>query len=115
MSISFNGYKNNTVTMENERAAVGYPVALNSAGKVIAANDGVAFIGVCVAVRGDICCVQTDGYIELRFSGTAPSCGFSGFTADGGGGVKAVSAATAPKVYTVVKVDENKKTVGFIM
>ncbi|MGN0523991.1 MAG: hypothetical protein ACI4IG_06935 [Eubacterium sp.] len=115
MSISFNGYKNNTVTMENETATVGYPVALNSEGKAIAANDGVAFIGVCVAVRGDICCVQTDGYIELGFSGTAPSYGFSGFTADGNGGVKSVTSATAPKAYTVVKVDTAKKTVGFIM
>lgn len=115
MSISFNGYKNNTVTMENGSAVVGYPVALGSNGKAIVANDGVAFIGVCVAVRGDICCVQTDGYIELGFSGNAPSYGFSGFTADGNGGVKSASAATAAKAYTVVKVDATKKTVGFIM
>lgn len=113
--ISFNGYKNNTVTMENYDAQIGSPVGVSNDSKATDATEKQTFIGVCVAVRGNLCSVQTDGYIELAYAGTKPEFGLSGFVADGNGGVEAIAAESAIKVYTVVKVDEDRKIVGFIM
>ena len=116
MSISFNGYKTEVLTFENENAEISYPVTVNSASRSIKASAESNFIGVCVTERNDLAGVQTDGYVELHYSSTAPGTGMVYLVADGNGGVKVPSSSSnAMKAYKVLKVDTVNKTVGFIL
>lgn len=115
MSISYNGYKNNTLTMENNSAKVGYPVTVDSDGQAIVAGEDKSFIGICVAIRGDVCSVQTDGFINIGYSGTV-SCGdVCGLVSDGNGKVKASTIELSGRGYTVLTVDKVNNQIGIIM
>jgi hypothetical protein len=115
MSVSFNGYKNNVITFETDGCALGYPVDLGSSGKVTNATNGCDFIGICTAINGNYVSVQTDGYIEMKYSGTAPSYGLSGLVCAEGGKVNGADATAKAKTYLIVKVDKTNKIVGFIL
>ncbi len=58
--------------------------------------------------------VKTAGYVELGYSGTAPTVGYATLAADAAAGkVKTVTSGGAQ--YLVIKVDTAAGTVGFIM
>jgi hypothetical protein len=57
--------------------------------------------------------VQTEGYVSLPYSGTAPQPGYVSLAADGTGGVKSV--ATGGRQLLVINVDTDKKTIGFML
>jgi hypothetical protein len=114
MSISYNGYNVQVLTAENENATIGYPVTLQS-NKIIKATSGAPFIGVCVAVRGDYASVQTEGYIELSYEGTAPKLGYCSLVSKGNGKVVSADVSTGMKAYKVLKVDTDNCTVGFLL
>lgn len=115
MNISFKGYKNNTLTVEADGSlTVGVPVTLSAEGKAIAAGENKDFIGVCTAIRNGWASVQTDGYIELKYTGTAPKCGIEKLSAAGSGKVK-VTTGDAYAYYKVLSVDSDETTVGFIL
>lgn len=116
MSISFNGYKTDVLTFENENAKISYPVTVNAASKAVKAAAESDFIGVCVIERNGLAGVQTDGYVEMNYSSTAPGTGVAYLVSDGNGGVKVPSSSSnAKKAYKVVKVDTSNKIVGFIL
>lgn len=115
MSVSFKGFKNKVLTFENGGAIVGYPVTLNSDGKAGNAATGSEFIGICTTSDGDYVSVQTDGYVEAEYTGSAPSYGISGFTAASSGKIMMADPKVNAKAYLVVKIDTANRIVGFIL
>ncbi len=115
MSISYNGYKNNTLTMENYNAKVGYPVTVDSDGEAAIAIDGKPFIGICVAVRGEVCSVQTDGYVKIGYSGNISDMGLKGLVSDGDGNVKVATVDESMRAYSIMDIDKENKKIGIIM
>ena len=114
MSISYKGYKSNNITIEaGEGLKVGAPVGFDANGKAICASADAMFVGVCTAIRGVWASVQTDGYVELEYSGTAPSLGITALVAGSNSKVKADAESTY--FYKVLTVDTTAKTVGFIL
>ena len=113
--ISYRGFNASALTFESDaQFTKGDPVAISSEGACSAAENGDLFIGVCVAVRGNLITSQMEGFVETAYSGTAPTCGWGKLCADGEGGVKVSSASNAP-LYRIIEVDTENKTVGFIL
>lgn len=113
MKTSLKGYNAQTATFFAEDVNSNYPVKPFSSGYVTNCIDGNDFIGIAQTVRGDVVGVQLDGYVEVPYSGTAPTIGNVGLVADGNGGVKQV--ASAVKKYKVLCIDASTSTVGFIL
>lgn len=113
MAIAFSGYNSKTLTFEEKNVSLYYPVKMSDSKTVVNCAAGNDFIGVASSLRGGAAGVQLDGYVELRYSGTAPAVGFAGLVADGSGGVK--TSADAVKKYKVLAVDTINTTVGFIL
>ena len=114
MSISFKGYKANNITLEaGEGLKVGSPVGFDANGKAVCASANAKFIGVCTAIRDDWASIQTDGYVEVEYSGSAPTLGITALVADSNSKVKADANSTY--FYKVLSVDTTAKTVGFIL
>lgn len=113
--ISFNGFNTNVMTISTkETLAQHTPVTVDNDSLCIAAPADADFIGVVVAQRGNIVTVQTDGYVELPYTGEDdPTMGYCGLVSDGEGGVKVTTGAA--KQYKLLRVDDNAETVGFIL
>jgi hypothetical protein len=115
MSISYKGYKENTLTLEQGAdLTVGAPVTVNANGAAVPASTGAAFIGVCTAIRNGFASIQTDGYTELEYTGTAPSTGLATLVAAGSNKVKA-GGDNDIALYKVVKLDTVNSIVGIIL
>ena len=115
MSISYKGYKENIITLaKGADLTVGAPVTVNSSGAAIPATTGSYFIGVCTAIRDGWASIQTDGYVELEYSGTAPSTGLVTLVAAGSNAVK-VGGEDDIALYKVVKLDTTNTIVGIIL
>lgn len=115
MSISLNGYNNNVVTFEaNENLTPGLVVMDSSliVKNAVADDD---FIGYAISKNGYITNVQTEGYIELPYTGSAMNLGYRALVASGAGTVANKESATVGKKRLVVKVDTQNKIVGFIL
>lgn len=80
---------------------------------IIAAPLDQDFVGVLNTIRGSVAGVQMEGYVECRYSGTAPVPGVCGLVADASGNVK-VSDDSLRK-YRVLRVDTAKRVAGFIL
>lgn len=113
MSISFNGIGRQMLTFYATGVTASSPVKMVSSQTVSNCAVSNDFIGVAINCRGEFAGVQTEGYVEMPYTGTAPVLGFTGLTANGSGGVKADTAAA--KKYKVITVDTAKKLVGFII
>lgn len=116
--VSFNGYNTKVITAITEmtKEEVESPITFGNDSRVSAAGDGQDFLGICVAVRDMYCSVQTDGYVELTYQGTAPKYGFVNLVSTDGKAVKVAEASKATGVLRrVIKVDEDNKTVGFLL
>lgn len=113
--ISFNGYKENTLTFNTGKSviAAGTPVKNEDGFKVNASTVGADFIGICRYSDEKITTVMTEGYVEMPYSDIAPSFGHCGLVSDGKGGVK-VSSGTK-HICRVLKVDTVNNIVGFII
>jgi len=119
MNIELKGYMESVATFYADNATPEYPVKISANKKVADAANGDIFAGIAVNFRPGVAGsgfagVQTAGYAELPFSGTAPALGYKELAADGAGGVKAVTAGTG-RVYLVVNADANAKRIGFIL
>ena len=112
MSISFEGSGQWAVTFLYEDVEEGEVVKLNSTGKAVSCAAGDAFCGVVLTVGrdGGACATALGGMVKTAFSGTAPTLGWAGLSADGKGGVKADSDGRS---YLVVAADG--KTVTFVL
>ena len=52
------------------------------------------------------------GYVELHYTGAAPTVGYAALAADGSGGVKVLEDG---REYLVVSVDTEAQTVGLFL
>ena len=112
MSVSFNGFNENTATFKaNEEIANGAPVNMIESNTVSACKNGDNFCGFAIECSGGYASVQLSGTVTAVYSGTAPELGYSKLVSDGTG----VKAADAGREYLVFAVDETKKTVTFLM
>lgn len=110
--IDFTGYGENLLTFKAaEGIKCDFPAQVTENDTVGNAADGVAFCGVVKSARAGIATVLMNGYAVLPYTGDAPSLGYGILAADGNGGVK---TATKGRSVTVITVNTDKKTVGFI-
>lgn len=112
MSVSFNGFNENTATFRAEgEIAGGTPVRMHETDTVTAAVSGEVFCGIAVDCDGSYAAVQLSGAVRAKFSGEAPRVGYSKLVSDGEG----VTVSDSGREYLVVAVDEASSTVTFIM
>ncbi len=111
----YNGYRENALTFSSESTSTtkGAPVKMSVEDTVKNSADGEDFIGICKYSDEIIASVIMDGYVEVPYSGTAPTLNLCSLVSNGTGGVKVSS--TAKRNYKVLKVDTTKKIVGFIL
>ena len=115
MKVSFEGIGESVVTFYNSKIAAvgaGAPVKMSGNGEVSACADGNRFFGAALACDADFAAVQTGGYAQLVYSGTAPAVGFAKLASNGEGGVK---IAETGGEFLVVDVDTISKTIGFML
>lgn len=111
--MKFKGYGDNVLTFKcSNTTHAGDAVKMESSGKITATSDGNTFIGICTNVRNDYAGVQLNGYVEMKYSGTAPTLGYSKLVAAGPNTVKTASAG---RDYLVINIDTASSTVGFIL
>lgn len=83
-----------------------------SANKTVAlCADGDKFMGVLQTLNATLAGVQEDGYIELVYTGSAPTLGWCLLAANATGGVKV--GTTGDILYHVVNVDTGTTKVTF--
>lgn len=115
MKVSFEGIGENVVTFYNSKSATavaGAPVKMSGNGEVSVCADGDRFFGAALACDADFAAIQTDGYVELGYTGTAPAIGFAKLVSNGVGGVK---RAEEGGEFLVVDLDTVSKTIGLML
>jgi predicted RecA/RadA family phage recombinase len=113
MKVSFEGIGEQVLSF-NKASGVskGSLVKLSTNATVAACAAGNKFAGVCVNVSCSFAEVKTAGYVELAYTGDAPSVGYAALVAAAADKVKADSSG---REYLVIKVDTTAQTVGFMM
>lgn len=110
--ICFTGYNESMVTFNAaDGVEVGAPVIVTANATVGAGTADAAICGVARSVREGIASIQTSGYVELPYTGTAPALGVGSLVCDGNGGVKTGSGRSV----VIVEVDTTNAKVGFIL
>ena len=115
MAVYFDGFDEKMLSFYSESGRVGmlaYPVADKNVKECSSANPN--FMGIVRNVRGSLVGVQVGGYVECKFSGTAPTPGYCGLIADGSGGVKVDETKAAIK-RLVLWADGTTGMAGFIL
>lgn len=110
MNISFEEIGHLSVTLPAGNCKVGGVCIVDNSGSAVSCTAQTAFCGVVEAVRGKKAAVQIHGFVTLPYTGSIPSGGYCGLSANGTGGVQVDSSA---KQYLVVLVDLTRKTVTF--
>lgn len=115
MSVSFKGIREEYVTFQcASDLKAGVPVKLTANGTVGACGANDRLIGVAADVStDDHALVQTAGYVELAYSGTAPTVGWTKLICTATG-VTAESATNGGE-YLVIEVDTQNSKVGFML
>ncbi|NCC87338.1 MAG: hypothetical protein EOM05_05655 [Clostridia bacterium] len=115
MSISFNGYNDNSATFEiTGTVATGEVVKMSANNKVTSCTAGNDFCGVLSYIESDdFATVQLSGYAEVEYTETAPTVGYCTLAGNGTGGVKV--ASTGGRSHLVLNVDTTSKIVGFLL
>ena len=112
MSVSFNGFNENTATFKaNEEIAGGMPVKMSESDTVTVCGNGDKFCGFAIDCGSGYASVQLSGTVTAVYSGSAPDVGYVNLASDGEG----VTVSESGREYLVLAVDEAKKTVTFIM
>ncbi len=118
MKVSFEGIGERTVTFFNKDtggAAAGEPVCMRETATVGKAAAGEKFFGVATAVSQGCAAVQTEGFVRMKYSGTAPAVGYALLTADGNGGVKAPGTGDKAGEFLVVEIDSSNMLLGLML
>jgi len=114
MSVKFNGLLETAATFSAaSQITKGTPVSVSSNGTVAAAATSTAFCGVANHYAKGLQSVQIRGFVEVPYTATAPTVGYSFLAANGSGGVKV--DATNGRAYLVLTVNTTAHTVGFIL
>ena len=96
----------------NSAAKAGAPVKMSASNTVAVCAADDRFCGVCIHADAAHADVQLKGYVECKYSGTAPSVGYATLLAAADGKVAADEDGAE---YLVLKVDTTNSIVGFIM
>lgn len=113
MKVSFEGIGEQVLSFNKASGAEkGKLVKMSANATVAACAADDEFIGVCIAANDSFAEVKTAGYVELGYSGTAPTVGYNILAAADGSKVKTASDGIA---RLVIKVDSAAGTVGFII
>ncbi len=108
MNVSFEEIGRISASFAADSATAGHVCAMSANGKVAACADGGSFIGVVETFRSGVAGVQLHGFVELPYTGTAPTLGYATLAANGSGGVK---TAQSGRSCLVICVDTAAKTV----
>lgn len=112
MSVSFKGFKEQVITFKIQgKVEPGTLVKMCESETVEPCASGDEFIGVAVSVNGNIAAVQTGGYIDLPYSGTAPEVGTTSISALSSTQIKNSGDMTVK----VIKIDEANSTAGILL
>ena len=112
MSISYKGFNANVITMASDsNIKENCPVVPTADNRCEAASNGTNFIGISVHRRSELVSVQVEGYVEVKYTGTAPTYGYCGLVSAGFG----VKVAENGVKYRVIKVDTDNSIVGFLL
>lgn len=113
MKVSFEGVGGQVLSFgKAEGVNKGSLVKIGANASVSACAAGNKFAGVCINADGSFAEVQTAGYVELGYTGTAPALGYANLVAANANAVKADSTG---REYLVIKVDTAAARVGFII
>lgn len=107
MNISYEGIGFLMVTFPDDGSVEGQVCKLTSEGQVDGCIANDRFCGVVHSVEKHMAAVQVEGFVKVRYTGTAPVLGYAKLTADGFGGV---CTSTDGQDYLVVQVDTDKRT-----
>ncbi|NLO46320.1 MAG: hypothetical protein GX107_07505 [Clostridiales bacterium] len=115
MSISFDGFKEKTLTF---KAAAGFdtagvPVIVSAGNTVNECGIGDSFCGISKSFRNGLAAVQLSGIVTIGYSGTAPSAGYNNLACNGAGKVSV--ASEGGREYLIVDVNTTKSTVTFLL
>ena len=85
----FDGFEIKEVTLiSTQDVKKGEVVEFLDSYTVDKSHSGVNFIGVCTYAHKYNASVQLKGYTKVKYTGTAPQCGYEKLVGDGNGGVK---------------------------
>ena len=111
MNVSYEGIGYLAVTFPAGVCEAGKLCKLNVLGQTERCEEGEAFCGFVEELGSNRCAaVQIAGFVEVSYTGSAPTRGYAKLSSDGQGGVKEDSAG---KEYLVVALnaDESKITI----
>ncbi len=106
MSISYGGVGYLAVTMPAGNCVEGQTCTLDAEGRAAGCLNGSMFCGIVDRVEDSMASVQLEGFVEVSYSGAAPTTGLIALAANGSGGVVINSNG---RVYLVVSVDATEK------
>ena len=113
MNISIKGYGENAATFRVQGlVCAGHTVKVSDNLTVSPCEEADKFMGVALNVKGEYACVQSEGSVELDYSGTAPVAGYCMLAADGKGGI---AVNENGREYLVVSVDTAKSKAVIIL
>lgn len=109
--LDFTGYGENILTFKAEESTANGDVVFIFDNEMVArAPAGTPFCGIVSNVRNGMASVVMSGYVETKYSGDAPSLGYTKLVAGDFG----VESSSSGRDVTVISVDEETRTVGFI-
>ena len=114
MKLSYEGIGQWAATFACDDLAEGELVKISGNGTVAACSDGEGFCGMVLSVSrgGDACTVALGGLVTAGYTGSAPTLGWCGLSADASGGVKSNAGGRS---CLVVDVDTASETVTFAL
>ncbi len=112
MSVSFGGFNSNIATFKTAaELECGCGVKVSESNTVALCSDGDSFCGFVVNGEGGYASVQLSGVVTVPYTDAAPAVGYTMLASDGNG----IKASENGREYLVIAVDENAKTVTFLM
>lgn len=113
MSVAFDGIGRSVLTFQAGDVKKGDVAAMSANDTVAKAASGAVPVGVVLNKRQDWAAVQVKGYVELPYSGTAPTVGWNKLAADGNGGLR--TATDKGRDCLVVRVDTAENKMGLFL
>lgn len=113
MKVSFEGVGEQILSFNKSSGVIkGSLVKLSANGTVAVCAAGSKFAGVCINADDSFADVKTAGYVELGYTGDAPTVGYANLAAASANTVK---ADVSGREYLIIKVDTAAAKVGFII
>ncbi len=108
-----NGFNTKEVTLYTDsKIKVGSTVMLEANCKAVLPASDAKFCGVCTDARGNYITVALSGFVQLPYTGTAPTVGYNNLACDGNGNAK---VSEKGREILVAEVDTTNKTISIIL